>query len=112
MRVAVHKAVAKSPAVRPAAAAHTPQLASIRGSSGEPGEREAESTARNVVRMPLPASAATPVDRTDEGRPLAPGVLSFMQAHFRTDLSAVRVHTGAHAAQRNRELNARAFTTG
>jgi hypothetical protein len=68
--------------------------------------------ARNVVRMPLPASAAARPPRTDEGKPLPAGVLSFMQARFRTDLSAVRVHTGPQAAQRSRELNARAFTTG
>ena len=110
MRVAVHKAVAKSPAVRPAAAAHLIQMASNSPRKNDPAEREAESMARNVVRMPLPASAATPIDRTDEGKPLPPGVLSFMQARFHTDLGAVRVHAGAQAAQRNRELNARAFT--
>ena len=66
--------------------------------------------ARNVVRMPLPASAATQTPKTDEGQPLPGGVLSFMQARFRTDLGAVRVHAGSQAAQRNRELDARAFT--
>ena len=71
--------------------------------------------ARNVVRMPLPASIAShvrPNPGSDRGEPLAAGVLSFMQARFRTDLGAVRVHTGPQAAQRSRELGARAFTVG
>jgi len=38
--------------------------------------------------------------------------VKFLEARFRTDLGAVRVHTGPQAAQRSRELNARAFTTG
>ena len=112
MRVAVHKTVARSPSVRPAAAAHVAQLAPISKGATDPAEREAESMARNVVRMPLPASAAARPPRTDEGKPLPAGVLSFMQARFRTDLGAVRVHTGAQAAKRSRELNARAFTEG
>src|SRR5678816_2937795 len=115
MRVAVHKAVTKSPAVRPAAAAHLIQAASNSPQTADPAEREAESTARNVVRMPLPASVASQVQsntRSDTGEPLPAGVVKFLEARFRTDLGAVRVHTGPQAAQRSRELNARAFTTG
>jgi pyrrolidone-carboxylate peptidase len=38
--------------------------------------------------------------------------LSFMQDRFGTDFSGVRIHTGGEAVQRNRELNAEAFTFG
>lgn len=38
--------------------------------------------------------------------------LSFMQERFGADFGGVRVHTGADAAQMNRDLNARAFTVG
>lgn len=115
MRVAVHKTVTRSPAVRPAAAAHIAQPASNGPRAGDPAEREAEAMARNVVRMPLPASAVSRLERnprSDAGAPLPPGVLSFMQARFRTDLSAVRVHTGPQAAQLARQMNALAFTVG
>ncbi|MBL7749597.1 MAG: DUF4157 domain-containing protein, partial [Chitinophagaceae bacterium] len=37
---------------------------------------------------------------------------SFMQSRFGTDFSHVKIHTGANAAQLNRELSAKAFTVG
>ena len=114
MRVAVHKTVTRSPAVRPAAAAHV-QPATQTSRASDPAEREAEATARNVIRMPLPASAVARVQRNPPpgpGQPLPPNVRAFMEPRFRADFSAVRVHTGPQAAQLNRQLNARAFTVG
>lgn len=115
MRVAVHKAVTRSPAVRPAASVHVLQAAMNLARTSDPAEREAQATARNVVRMPLPASAVARAQsnpRSDAGEPLPPGVRSFMEARLRADLRVVRVHTGPQAAQLNRQLNARAFTVG
>ncbi len=121
MRVAVHKAVTRSPAVRPAAVVGPVLQPATRGPrSSDPAEREADATARNVVRMPLPASAVARVQAnsnasrtgTDAGAPLPPAVLAFMEPRFRADLRAVRVHTGPQAAQLNRQINARAFTVG
>ena len=117
MRVAVHKPVTRSPAVRPAAAVHVLQPATLRRAPvDDPAEREARETARNVVRMPLPASAAhrlqTSVSNTESGNPLPAAVRTFMEPRLGADLGAVRVHTGPQAARLNREINARAFTVG
>ena len=153
MRVAVHKTVNRSAAPRPAAEAHIPRPAaasvhvlrpaaaagalqmqsSMRLSApSDPAEREAEATARNVVRMPLPASrhiarfrGAPQVARKGEGQPrigtgiaaeiaagagssapLPANVRSFMEPRFRADFSAVRMHAGDRAATLSRQLNA------
>ena len=37
---------------------------------------------------------------------------SFMSNRFRNDFSDVKIHTGGEAIQMNRDLNAKAFTTG
>jgi hypothetical protein len=37
---------------------------------------------------------------------------SFMSSRFATDFSNVKIHTDGEAVQMNRELNAKAFTTG
>ncbi len=117
MRVAVHKPVTRSPAVRPAAAVHVLQPATLRRAPvDDPAEREARETARNVVRMPLPASAAhrlqTNITNTEAGNPLPAAVRTFMEPRLSADLGAVRLHTGPQAARLNREINARAFTVG
>lgn len=117
MRVAVHKPVTRSPAVRPAAAVHVLQPATLRRAPlDDPAEREARETARNVVRMPLPASAAhrlqTNITNTEAGNPLPAAVRTFMEPRLGADLGAVRLHTGPQAARLNREINARAFTVG
>ena len=141
MRVAVHKTVNRAAAPRPAAEAHIPRPASASvhvlrpaaaanqpqmqsalrlSSPSDPAEREADAVARNVVRMPLPASRqaarfrGTPhVARKGEaqpriasgiaaeiaagagsGSPLPANVRRFMEPRFRADFSAVRIHTG------------------
>jgi hypothetical protein len=50
--------------------------------------------------------------RQGSGRPLPAEVRSFMEPHFGSDFSEVRVHTDSEAVQMNRELNAQAFTHG
>lgn len=117
MRVAVHKTVTRRPAVRPAASVHVLQPAALqRSQANDPAEREARETARNVVRMPIPASAAhrlqTSTASTESGSPLPAAVRAFMEPRLGADLGAVRVHTGSQAAQLNRQVNARAFTVG
>jgi hypothetical protein len=46
------------------------------------------------------------------GQPLPEGVRASMERALGADFDGVRVHTGAHADQLNRALQARAFTTG
>ncbi|HEX6369712.1 MAG TPA: DUF4157 domain-containing protein [Longimicrobium sp.] len=46
------------------------------------------------------------------GEPLPADTRSFMESRFAHDFSAVRVHTGARAAETAREMDARAFTVG
>jgi Domain of unknown function (DUF4157) len=46
------------------------------------------------------------------GGPLSPEVRSFMEPRFGADLSAVRIHTDAHAHDLARSVNARAFAVG
>jgi hypothetical protein len=46
------------------------------------------------------------------GRPLDGEVRGRMEASFGTDFGGVRVHTGSEADRLNRQLSARAFTTG
>jgi Domain of unknown function (DUF4157) len=46
------------------------------------------------------------------GQPLEGGVRTRMEGAFGHDFSAVRVHTGAHAASMSDRLGARAFTVG
>ncbi|HSJ56102.1 MAG TPA: DUF4157 domain-containing protein [Anaerolineae bacterium] len=46
------------------------------------------------------------------GRPLDPGTRAFMQSRLGHDLSRVRVHTDARAAESARAVNARAYTVG
>jgi len=159
LRVAVHKTVNRSAAPRPAAEAHIqrPAAASVHvlrpaaaagalqmqsamqlSAPSDPAEREADAVARNVVRMPLPASrqaarlgGAPQVARKAEGQPrigtgisagiaagagsgapLPPNVRRFMEPRFRADFRNVRIHTGERAATLSRQLNAQAFTVG
>lgn len=105
---------------------------------GDPAEKEAKETARNVVAMAEPKPQ--PVAKTDEemkkkpvaqreiatmaaatapaavaavgGSPLPSAVRSFMEPRFGADFGRVRIHTGAAAAQQSAALNANAFTVG
>jgi hypothetical protein len=66
------------------------------------------------------AEANEPVDApqivsdvvSESGRPLDPGVRSFMEPRFGYDFSRVRVHTGSRAAESARAVNAVAYTVG
>ena len=107
----------------------------------DPAEKEAESTARKVMRMEAPYTArfahlqigrsARAVARKDDalprptanlkaelaaaqlsGRPLPESMKRFMEPRFRADFSKVRIHTGDKAAALNREVGARAFAFG
>jgi hypothetical protein len=96
---------------------------------GEPEDRfeqEADNLAEQVVSIrQSPETYATPAlsDRAPgaalstgappvEGRLLPASMAAFFGSRFRTDLSKVRVHTGARASQAAALLNARAFTAG
>lgn len=60
---------------------------------------------------PVSADVERRIHRSS-GRPLAPDVRGEMESAFGTDLGTVRVHTGPAADALNRDLSARAFTTG
>jgi hypothetical protein len=104
------------------------------GAPSDPLEREADSVANQVMRMPASSGLATPHvqrrwaqcddARFDEpgmqnvhsalgnGRPLSPSVRSFLEPRFGRDLGHVSVHTDPAAADSARALNARAYTLG
>jgi hypothetical protein len=46
------------------------------------------------------------------GNRMSENTLSFMESHFGTDFSGVKIHTDSNAVQMSRELNAQAFTVG
>lgn len=97
-------------------------------------EREAESIAGRVMRMPgTPPKGGRPavwpsiqrlsrasgaVNGTDitlssaEARPLSAGTRAFMEPRFGEDLSSVRLHKGPRAEESARHLDAHAFTYG
>jgi len=104
---------------------------------GDAAEVEARHIARQVVTMPAAATTAPPrvfgAPRTLQragppprtpappvraaptasgGQPLPEGVRQFMEPRFAADFAAVRIHTDERAAQRSRQLQARAFTVG
>ncbi|HEX6320913.1 MAG TPA: DUF4157 domain-containing protein [Burkholderiales bacterium] len=112
MRTAAQRLVNRPPQTVPAAQA---VRAAAHGGAALPGtaEQQAESVARNVVRLPMPASAVPrPAPAPLAGAPLPPDVRRFMEPRLGAHLSVVRVHTGERAAQLSRQLNARAFTVG
>src|SRR5688500_11129288 len=107
----------------------------------DPAEKEAESTAKKVMRMEAPYTArfahlqigrsARAVARKEDalprstanlkaelaaaqlsGRPLPESMKRFMEPRFRADFSKVRIHTGDKAAALNRQVGARAFAFG
>ena len=102
------------------------------GPAGDRFEQEADRVADRIVGSAGVAAVATDgarprisrlgdgppaaVDHVDlppsSGAPLPAGVRSFMEPRFGTDLGAVRVHTGEHAASATASLGARAFTAG
>lgn len=101
------------------AAARRVQTASLRVSTPtDPAEKEAEATARRIVRMQAPASStvarlAPLVPNTaSSGAPLPPGVRRFMERRFGANFGGVRMHDGPRAAQLNQRLGARAFAVG
>ena len=108
-------------------------------SPGDRAEVEAVSTARTVMRMSVPSSAApvsaqsgpaiqravastAPAVNPKPAAAKTPGgggggnlpapVRKFMEPRFGADFSGVRVHTGDAAAKQSKKLDAAAFTTG
>jgi hypothetical protein len=59
-----------------------------------------------------PMRAEWAIGRTGSGNPLAPPMRAEMERGFGTDLSHVRVHTGAGSQDAARAIQARAFTKG
>jgi hypothetical protein len=130
------KTVNRPAAVTPAAAApvQVQTFSNKVSSPKDPAEKEAESTAKKVMRMAQPPSVARfagSIQRKGEGQPgvsagaaaeirssmaggspLPPGVRGFMEPRFRADFSNVKVHTGEKAARLSAGLNAQAFTVG
>ncbi|MBN1136784.1 MAG: DUF4157 domain-containing protein [Anaerolineae bacterium] len=75
------------------------------GHTDPPGAQGGAFDAGEVVESRLEA-------RKGSGEPLPGDTREFMESRFGTDLSNVRLHTDAEAADLNRSLNAQAFTHG
>jgi len=73
-------------------------------------QRAADATSALPVVDAATEGAVAALD--GRGRPLSPEVRSFMEPRFGADLSAVRIHTDAHAHDLARSVNARALTVG
>ena len=109
------------------------------GSAHDPAEREADRVADTVMRMASPGAEtggavqpgitlqrrsdggaggvgeAPPIVHnvlSSPGRPLDAGTRGFMEPRFGTDLSHVRVHSDARAAESAQAVNATAYTVG
>jgi hypothetical protein len=98
------------------------------GEEDDEYEREADRVAARVMRMPAPVLPAAPGvpdshgatqtdalgphQLTDGGTPLPDSLRGFFERRFGRDLSEVRLHSGPHAAARNEQLGAYAFTYG
>ncbi len=71
---------------------------------------------RSLIRSPSPRSADVPPVVHDvlrsPGAPLGADVRTFFEPRFGRDFSAVRVHTGARAADSARALGAHGYTVG
>jgi len=134
------KTVNRPAAVTPAAAVPVKVPVQVQtfsnkvSSPKDPSEKEAEATAKKVMRMAQPPSIARfagSIQRKGEGQPNVPGnvaadiqssmaggsplpagVRGFMEPRFRADFSRVKVHTGEKAARLSAGLNAQAFTVG
>ena len=85
--------------------------------SGEPECSECKRRKGSIQRSALAPTSATPPPIVSEvlnspGRPLASSAQSFMESRFGHDLSSVRVHTDARAAESAASIGARAYTSG
>jgi hypothetical protein len=95
-------------------------LAAKATSLRSPDEREADEVAdqaiRGILHTPFsPVESPRLVERSTiglQGRPLDLSLRSLMEPRLGTDLSGVRVHTGAPAAHAAEALSARAFSIG
>ena len=88
----------------------------LAGQLAQPGSERGGSPA--LRRQP--ASAIQPVSAppiahqalSSPGQPLDPATSTFMGPHFNSDLSGVRIHTGAKAAAAAEAVQAKAYTVG
>lgn len=96
---------------------------------GNPYEREADTVAEQVLRMPQPGlehsrscaggclrgqleQPAREYEPASSGQPLHQHTRRFMESRFGHDFSQVRVHADSRAAESARSLNALAYTVG
>ena len=99
-----------------------PLLAKLEVSqTGDTLEREADRVAEQVLRMPQPPHPDIPPapegarsrgSHRPSGEPLDPATRAFMEPRFGRDLSMVRVHADASAADSARSHSALAYTVG
>lgn len=118
MHVSQSQTVASSLPVRASAGrALQRQCACGQHNSGEEECASCKKKSGEIQRAavaPAPAYAPPIVNSVlnGAGRALDGGTRSFMENRFGHDLSSVRVHTGAEAAQSAQAINARAYTSG
>lgn len=110
---------AAKPTLTPAPSRLLQRTCACGGAPGVDGECEA----CRRKRLTLQRSAATSAPArgvpsivhdvlSSPGQPLDAGTRSFMESRFGHDFGSVRVHTGDHAAQSARAVNALAYTVG
>lgn len=96
----------------------TDQITPLAQRQPEPEEDEEEQEPIQTKAVSGQAPRVTPEVQAQikslrgTGRPLPEPTRAFFESRFGSDLSQVRVHTGAQAAETARALNARAFTVG
>lgn len=89
---------------------------------GDPAERQADTMAQQIMRMPATtadqaqggqvAAGPTIAATGSRGDTLAAGARDFFEPRFGHDFSGVRIHADEQAAASSRALNARAYTIG
>jgi hypothetical protein len=85
------------------------------GFSQVPARRQSEAQTGPAGQAQAAQPGVPPVVRqvlAQRGRPLEPGVRTFMEARFGYDFSRVQVHVDAQAAESARAVNALAYTAG
>ncbi len=115
--------VARMPALRPSQSIALQRKCACGGSSESQGECAACKAKREgALQRSLGNQGASPAITTippivhdvlrSPGQPLDAGTRAFMEPRFGQDLSHVRVHTNASAAESARAVNALAYTVG
>ncbi|HEX8852316.1 MAG TPA: DUF4157 domain-containing protein [Pyrinomonadaceae bacterium] len=99
----------------PAPVTERPRITAARGldaRGAQPLQRQADDASDDRATPPQPAHTHDAQPAGGTGEPLAEPVRQFFEPRLGQDLSGVRIHTGADAADSARAIHARAYTVG